>query len=796
MRKLLFLLGFLPSVLFAQNAITYQKPPQALVDLLLAAPTPSVSVDNKAEFMILSEGSSYRGVEDLAQPELRIAGLRLNPNNYSASRGSHIVNFKIKNIASGKEMQVKALPANLKASFPNWNPSQTKFAFTNNTNNGIDLYVVDVKSQQATKTNKTYLNTVLENFSWEDDATLLYAATTKPASAAPKKPLAPEGPIVQENLGKAAPTRTYQDLIRNPYEEKLFEFYATSQLIRNANGVETKIGVPGIYDRVRYSPDKKFLLVNEIQKPFSYLVPASQFASSTVILNRNGVEVKMLAKNLSGETSPSGFDNVQNAPSGFSWRDDEPATVYWRQPLDSGMYKNKMDYHDAVYALSAPFTGTPKQLLKTQYRFRGIQWGNNGVALVNEGLQRQQLTRTSTFNTATGEMKSIIERSTSDAYGDPGAPNTIKNQYGRQVVQWIDGDKLLMTGSGASSKGDYPFLATYNINTKKNDIIWQSDDGSYESVIKIIDADKKIFVTSKQSQTETPNYYLKNLSIGSTKALTNFTDPQPALRLVKKEKIFYKRKDGVDLSATLYTPENFNPKKDKPLPVIMWAYPREFKSAADAGQVRGSQNTFTRLAWNSPIYWVTQGYAVMDATEFPIVGEGDNQPNDNFVEQLRWNAEAAIDKVVDMKVGDRKRIAVGGHSYGAFMTANLLAHTRLFKAGLARSGAYNRTLTPFGFQNEERTYWQAPDIYNKMSPFAFADKIKDPILLIHGEADDNSGTFPIQSERLYNAIKGHGGTVRYVVLPYEAHSYAAKENLLHMLWEMNTWLDKYVKNVN
>lgn len=128
------------------------------------------------------------------------------------------------------------------------------------------------------------------------------------------------------------------------------------------------------------------------------------------------------------------------------------------------------------------------------------------------------------------------------------------------------------------------------------------------------------------------------------------------------------------------------------------------------------------------------------------------------------------------------------------MTANLLAHSDLFRAGIARSGAYNRTLTPFGFQSERRTFWEAPEMYAKVSPFWYADKIKEPILLIHGEADNNQGTFPIQSERMFAAIRGNGGTARLVMLPLEAHGYAAKESTEHTLFEMVQWFDKWVKN--
>jgi dipeptidyl aminopeptidase/acylaminoacyl peptidase len=331
--------------------------------------------------------------------------------------------------------------------------------------------------------------------------------------------------------------------------------------------------------------------------------------------------------------------------------------------------------------------------------------------------------------------------------------------------------------------------------SKKNDIIWRSPKNGFEMVTDVLDADSLKLVVRRESQTMVPNYYLVKLrSQEVDKPITSFTNPYPQLEGVTKEKIKYKRADGVDLTGDLYLPKGYDKNKDGPLPVFMWAYPREFTSAADAAQTRGSQYRFTTISGSSPVFLVTQGYAVFDNAEMPIVATtADKKPNDDFIHQLQLNAEAAIDKLASMGVGDRNRMSIGGHSYGAFMTANLLAHTNLFKAGIAESGAYNRTLTPFGFQNEDRTYWQAPQLYFEMSPFSYADKIKTPILLIHGEADDNTGTFPINSERLYAAIKGHGGTVRFVYLPYEAHGYRGKENLLHLLWEKKQWLDKYVK---
>ena len=793
----LFLISASAAV-YAQDAVNYQQPPKEMADLLLAKPTPAVSIDSKAEWILLSERNSYPSVEEIAMPEFRIAGLRINPNNFSLSRQIYINNFTLKNIKTGKTATITGLPSPLFAGNIDWNPSETKISFTNSTQKGVDLYVIDIATLKAVKVNKQPLNVILGNgINWVDSETLLYRTATQPASAAPAKPLMPKGPTVQQNLGKASPSATFQDLIKSPYDEQLFAFFATSQLTQFKNGTSSLIGKPAIYLSVSASPDKKYLLQRTIDKPFSYLVPSRGFPSTVSVTDLTGKLVKILAKLPSTEGTPSGYDNTQNVPRGYDWRDDEAATITWAQPLDSGLIKKKVDFHDAVYALKAPFSGAPAELFKTQTRYRGTAWGDATLALVQEGLRSKQTVKVSRYNPTNGKLETLYELNQTDAYNDPGDPVTGKNKYGRHVVQTVEnGTKLLLNNTvGSSAKGDLPFLAKFDLNTKKNEIIWRSAEGTYEYVADVLDLNKLVLLTRRESQKQVPNYYIKNLVLRmGDQQVTDFSNPYPQLEGIVKEKISYKRADGVDLTGDLYLPKGYDKAKDGPLPTLIWAYPREFNSAADAAQIRGSKDRFTTISWASPIYWVTQGYAVLDNAEMPIVAKDGKKPNDTFVDQLQLNAEAAINKLSDLGVGDKNRMAVGGHSYGAFMTANLLAHTKLFKAGIARSGAYNRTLTPFGFQNEERTYWDVPQLYYEMSPFSYADKIKTPILLIHGDSDDNPGTFPINSERLFNAIKGFGGTTRFVFLPYEAHSYRGKENLLHMLWEMNSWLDKYVKN--
>ncbi len=783
----------------AQDAVVYQKPPQAMTDLLLAKPTPSVNIDGKGEWMLLSERNALPSVEELARPEMRIAGMRINPNNFAPSR--QVISFSglsLKNIKTGKTYPITGLPTGLNVGGASWSPDQSKLAVLQTNAKGVDLYVINVATQKATKINKLPLNNVMGGgATWVDNGTLLYKVIVKPATMAPAKPLTPTGPVVQQNLGKSAPSVTYQDLIKSPYDEKLFEFYGTSQLVLNKNGVETPVGKPAIYASTSLSPDKKYMLVRTLHKPFSYLVTAGGFPSTVTVTDLSGKVLKNVANLPSGEVRPSGYDNMQNVPRSFDWRDDEPATLTWAMPLDSGLIRKKVDFHDAVYALSAPFTAEPKELFKTEQRFRNVQWGNADLALVYEGLRSKQSTRVSRFNPGTGKLEKLWDRNQTDVYGNPGEPVTDKNKFGRNVIITVDnGSKLLMNNiTGSSAKGDLPFLAKFDLNSKKNEIIWRCNEGQYEYVTDVIDPNKLVLVTRRETQTEVPNYYIKNLVLRmADQKITSFTNPHPQMQGVTKQKIQYKRSDGVDMTGDLYLPKGYNKEKDGPLPVLIWAYPAEFNSADDAAQIRGSKDRFITINPGGPIFFVTQGYAVLDNASMPIVARDGKKPNDTFVEQLTMNATAAINKLADLGVGDRNRVAVGGHSYGAFMTANLLAHTNLFKAGLAESGAYNRTLTPFGFQNEERTYWDDPKLYYDMSPFSFANQIKTPLLLIHGDADDNTGTYPINSERLFAAVKGFGGTVRFVFLPYEAHGYRGRENLLHKLWEQNEWLNKYVKS--
>ena len=780
----------------AQQNTGYQRPPQAIEELVNAPVTPSVSFSKKGDLMLVLESPGYASLEDLSHPELRIGGIRINPANSGPSRASSFENIKIKNINTGEEKQITRLPDNPKLSNISFSDDERYIAFTHRSADGISLWVAEVATMEARLITDNVNQVYGRSINWLPDNRLMVKGINPARGSMPEAALVPDGPIIQETSGNAAPSRTYQDLLQNSHDEALLAYFMDSQLFKvDLEGNKMPYGEAGWIKSFDVSPDGNYTMVELVKKPFSYLVPASRFPYDVEIWNAEGHKVKTLAEIPLDEVRPTGFDATVQGPRSINWRADEPATLYWAEAQDGGDPKIEVEERDIVFQLRSPFEGEKEKLAATSLRYGGIHWGDKDFAVLNERWFATRMEKRSVINPSkpgqAGQL--IIDRSFNDIYNDPGDPVFRANELG-ELVLLKKGNHLFMTSEGGSPEGSMPFLSTFNVKTKKQEILWRSQAPYYERVVKVLDENATEFVTLKESTDIQPNYWLVNTRKRIAPIpITEFEHPYESINGINKELVTYTRKDGLNLSATIYTPEGYSPEEDGRLPVLMWAYPREYKSAEVAAQVRGSKYEFTRLSWGTPLYWVTQGYAIMDRTEMPIVGEGEDEPNDQFIDQLVANAEAAIDYIVDAGIGDRERIAVGGHSYGAFMTANLLSHTNLFAAGIARSGAYNRTLTPFGFQYEQRTYWEAPDVYNTMSPFMHADKVKTPILLIHGAADNNSGTFPMQSERYYNALKGHGATTRLVFLPVESHGYAAKESILHTLYEMHSWLEKYVK---
>lgn len=795
----------------------YRLPPAALQAVVDAPRVPMLVLSPGRNLATMVQRPTLPGIREVAQPELKLAGLRINPRTYAASRFLFGQGLHLLDLATQKETPIDGLPASLRIADSEWSPDQRYFAFSHHAlgdednSAGVELWLVDIAKRSARKLGEQALHAVHgKGFAWMPDS-LALLVHLKPANPGPA-PMAsgiPNGPNAQDSQadGKARQLRTYPDLLKNDDDIRLFAHYARNQLaLIDLTGKTRAIGKPDFFTNASVSPNGQYLLTQKIEAPFSTLVPQNSFPERIEIRAINGEPVHTLATLPLEEGLPPGNDAVRPGVRAASWRADAAASVVWAEAQDGGDPNRKLDapaVRDIVYMQAAPFDAPPQVLARLGMRFSEVLWGRGDLALIREDWHKTRVYQQWQIAPDAPAKAAVLVfgGSSEDRYQAPGDPVTQADAAGHQRLSILAAntpdESILLIGEGASAEGDRPFIARFNLKTKSSTQLFRSAAPYFERVAAVLDQEGRDLLSWREAPTERPNYFIRHLSLATDAqltALTHFPHPLPQLKDVQKEKIRYKRADGVDLNATLYLPPRYEAKRDGPLPLLMWAYPHEFKSASAASQVTGSPYMFNSISYSNAQAFVAMGYAVLDNPSMPIIGEGEKEPNDTYLQQLIASAQAAVDEVVRRGVADRHRIAIGGHSYGAFMTANLLAHTRLFRAGLARSGAYNRTLTPFGFQAEERQFWQAKEIYQAMSPFNYADKIKDALLLVHGEQDNNPGTFPIQSERMFQALKGLGARARLVMLPNESHGYRARESIMHMLAESNDWLETYVKN--
>lgn len=801
MKKILLFLFLVAGLGIAQEKLTYQKPPSEILKLADVQLAPSVRISNNGEFMIMLYSDRYKSIDELSEPELRLGGLRINPSTNIGSRTTYYNKITVKNPNEKEASEIKNLPEKLRLSNYKWSPDESKIAFTNTVKNGVELWVIDLNTKEAKKLTEATVNANLGDvINWfkNSKSLLVKMIPDTRKELIDQAESIPTGPTISTNNGKKAQNRTYQDLLSNPNDEFNFEQLALSELYKiSLDGTKTKWKESNMYRSISFSPDGEYIMVTTIKKPFSYIVPYYRFPSTSTIYKKDNSLVNEVVNTPLLEELPKGFMATEEGRRNLSWRKDKPATLVYVEALDGGDPENKVEYRDEVFLLEAPFEGKGTSILKTKNRFSGILWGNKTTAIAYDRWWNNRNTKTYLFNPENPSKtpQIISDRNYQDVYSDPGNFVTHENENQERVLFLDKDNNAFLIGDGFSDEGQHPFIDKINLKNLEKETLYTSNlEGKKEDLLEY-NPEKDLLLTRVESPSEYPNYFYKHIKLRKgPQQLTFFNNPFASIKDIHKEVITYKRDDGLELSGTLYLPVGYDINKKEKMPMILWAYPREYKDKNSASQNTQNPNEFTYLSYSSPIFWVTKGYVVLDDAAFPIIGENNEQPNDTFRKQLVENAKAAIDAVDNLGYIDRNRVAVGGHSYGAFMVANLLSHSDLFAAGIARSGAYNRTLTPFGFQSEERSYWEAPEIYNTMSPFMHAEKMNNPLLLIHGEADNNSGTYPMQSERYFNALKGLGATVRLVMLPKESHGYKAKESILHVIWEQDQWLDTYVKN--
>lgn len=799
------------------EATPWQNPPSPIAEILDTPASPAISISPNDRWLVELWRPELQTMHQLAEPELGIAGFRINPKNRTSARNHPYLKLAIRPLIRPSDRpssptstpqapepsQIIDLPDDAKMTNLKWSDSGNCLAFTLVKDTGLELWILDAETQKAQRLTDVRLNATYGTpYRWLDDRRILCKVVDESQPEAPIAPTLPPGPIIQENLGTKTPSRTYTHLLKNTHDEALFDYYTRSaleivHLSPEAFGQRQRIWHPDIIDEAIPSPDNQYLLLTTVQRPYSYQLPSGYFPKRIEVITIAGEPVYPVAEVPLIDRLSTKFDSVRTGRRSISWRADHPATLYWVEALDEGDPRKKAPFRDRLSCLAAPFTAEPTLLWESEFRFRRVRWGRENLALVTERWYDDRRKRTWQINPAQPETqpKLIVDRSLEDHYNDPGTPCMTPGPYHWHLLQFTpDHSGIYYYGKGASDAGVHPFLdirATDHLeDNHKTQRLWECQDPYYEGVSRILTPDATELIISRQSKTEPTNYFWWNQ--GQLTQLTHYRDPAPQFAGIQKELVTYTRSDGVHLSARLYLPQGYEPDRDGPLPMIFWVYPEEFKDAKLAGQITSSHHSFSRPHFTSVLFLLTQGYAVLDNPSMPIVGEGNHEPNDSYVEQLISSANAAIDYVVERGIADRDRIGIGGHSYGAFTTANLLAHTKLFKLGIARSGAYNRTLTPFGFQGEQRDFWEATETYIHMSPFTHAAKIKAPLLLIHGSGDSNPGTYPVQTERLFEALKGLGAQVRYVSLPLEDHGYRSREAVGHTLWEMVRWCNLHL----
>ncbi len=794
----------------------YTQPPKNILDVMLARSPPIPFVSATEDRMLLVSWQDYPSIERVATPFLRLAGVRIEPANHSRhdTPGGYgitpcALSFQLVKVPKGTSTPVM-LPPMVCAGPPLWSADGKRFAFANIATHSVELWIGDAETGATHQVPGARLNPMFDHYlQWmPDQKTLLVKLVPQDVGPPPAEPVYPVGPSIQESDGQKGESSTYEvrDTLGNTHDEEVFDYYAASQLalVDASTLAITPVGKEANYETVLPAPDGRHVLTTAIHRPYSYVTTYDRFPQEVEVwdlstlsnVTRHSVASLPLADRVPVHGVPLG-------PRDFSWRATAPATLVWAEALDGGDWSVKAAQRDKVLMQVAPFDSPPIEIARTEERFLGFDWSERpGLALLNEYDQNRHWRQTYVFDVdaRTEKPRLLWDLSYDEKYANPGGPISRVLPNGTEVMR-LDHDSIYLSGLGASADGDRPFLDRLDLQTLKSERLFRSDKSSYERFLSFTGPNTRSFLTWHQSAVDPPNAFLHTLGrpvratsgepifASTSVAVTRIPDPTPAVRAIKKRLVKYKRNDGLDLSFTLYTPPGY--REGTRVPTILYAYPLDYADAAKAGQVTGSQATFTRLRQYRLL--LLAGYAIIDNAAFPIVGDP-KKAYDTYLEQLVADAKAAVDEAVRLGVADPNRVGVTGHSHGALMTVNLVAHSDLFRAGVATSGSYNKTLTPFGFQNERRSVWDAPAVYLKVSPFFVADKLKTPLLLIHGTDDANPGTTPLQSMKLYEAIRGNGGTTRLVMLPHEPYLYTALESNEQEIYEMLRWFDKYVKD--
>ena len=787
-----------------QPATGWQSPSEELLQVLHAPQLPRMWIAPTGDYMLLADPMLYPPLAELAAPMHKLAGMRVNPaiNGRHGRHGG--TSPRLVRVEDGVTTPLN-LPEGAEVDDMVWTVDGKRFALIVIHTDHIGLWVGSVEGE-VKKIENFALNPLMGTaVSWLPDQKRLLVRRIPQRGLAPEPPVIPSGPEIVEGIGASARS-TYEarNLLETAHDDALFEYYTTSELVifDPATGEVDIVGKSAPYYMAEFSPDGEYILIARLVGPWSHEVTWRRFASEIEVWNDQGELVaNIVSLPLTNEVPIHG---VPMGPRSVSWRPTAPHTLFWVEALDGGNPVAEVHHRDRLMRLDAPFTAEPQEVFRAEHRIQPWRtaWGAEGGTLMLA--QRERIKRWRyvwLLDVDEGTSRLWFDLDEADHYGDPGNPVFRPLPNGRWVLHQKR-DAVYFRGSGATEQGDRPFLDLRHMATGETERLFRCDPDRYEYFTAFA-GDEDRFVFRSESAVDVPNYYMATIGkkieaaegeatrVLTHRPITHFEDPTPQLREIKKRLVRYQREDGVPLSFQLHLPPGYE--EGTALPTVLYAYPLEYSDATTAGQVRGSTQRFMRIYGASHLYFLLQGYAVLDRTAMPMLGDPETT-YDTFVPQLVADAEAAVAKAVEMGVADPERIGIIGHSHGGLMVANLLAHSDLFRAGIARSGSYNKTTQPFGFQSERRSLFEARDVYIQVSPTFFADQVNEPVLVIHGNDDSNPGTLTFQSEVFFEAVRGSGGTARLVLLPFEDHGYRARESVEHVLWEQLRWFDKYVKN--
>ena len=747
----------------ADQSFGYRLPPPEIIELLDSTPDPAVFWSPDSRWGVFACRASLPDLSVLTRPMIPLAGMRIDPACNASFQTDFYTSLELRNRETGRiakiqlatattgEFKAKASNAPGESSehtipeqaceirFVTWSHSNRAFAFSRRTHQGAELWLVRVEEPEKPVLLTDRLNTVLNGLEWMPDGeSILCTVVPQDRGPAPERSPFPLTPIIQTADGRQSPARTYQDLLNDPHDEELFEYYGLGQLVILSPSKQPHyIGKPDLYWNASISPSGEYLLTTRLKRPYSYALPAEFFPKSIDVIGVHGERIHLIADIPLSDNIP--IEGVRLGPRALRWWPSHPARLVWTEALDGGDPNRKVPFREQLWIQDAPFHDAPTRLLALKGRYTGLVFFRDPDQWMATEYDRDRRWTTTTLHSraANGiESKIFIDRSVRDRYGDPGRILLEPDERGFPVAKQLE-RSVVLAGVGATPEGNRPFLDQRNLDSFETNRLWRCANDLSENVVSVQHREGQLMIlTRRESPATPPNYFAVDLPNQTSRPLTHFDDRTPQLRRVRKELVHYRRSDGVPLSGTLYLPPDHQP--GERLPLLIWAYPLEFNDADTAGQVSANPKEFLRISGSNPLALITQGYAILDDAAMPVIGDPETM-NDTFIEQIVNAAHAAIDHLDEKGIIDPNRVAIGGHSYGAFMAVNVLAHSERFRAGIASSGAYNRTLTPFGFQSERRPLWQAKAVYTELSPFMHADRIKTPLLLIHGEKDNKIG---------------------------------------------------------